>query len=662
MATSAIVRYAPPPETRAATSETKPFFAFLKALRERNSTRAKTDGGGALWSALPVERIVADGILPVLVHIAKTLGVRVQTETQIQILAERLQPFLDVGLELCYPSMEKATEIFEQTISDHLKKQRQGLNTPASILWSEASAHFFAAAVKAAVEYGRELAELAKEISDQNEMIVNGVCCEIINNLHGQQKWVFEFSPKGNPTDLPTIREICGIRDHLVRCKHLQKSLRILLHNAASAKTQATRRMSDSPIEERWFQTQILRAALGLRFGPYVTALQYTQGIRRLKRIRTGEITERFFTSGEPESSKLDGKQRNIVSVHLKMCVDPSFDGDTRCMRLWGEGVDHAANDRVSVLWKPEEFVMTNPLDVALGTAPNPFEKLARGKRSLLVQERITKHIRWTSLKPDDFNQMIETHVVPATIVFRHLLKMGKRGISVLKRHLGHKDAEPVRMSLLKQRTIQADFSFFENHGNALTTKEWRRLLREFFKIFSGEPANHETLVDLLVIAASRMREEGGESIASARWRPELIKAIYSDEIIKILILTQKNRNQQNAYRLFIDAIGGEKIWRKLILACEILHRMGLYLDWRKMKKEDTLPPVWKEMGETGSDWLDLQLVLDITRKKLQDLLEQETEKAVFDWMHEGKKDRKQRWERYISSRKRLEQHFLSLS
>ena len=663
-AETALVRHAPAPEPWIDLFQREPFFSFLDALRRQNQAAAKTGGGGALWKAMPVERFVADSIMPVLIQAANLTGLHAHTELQIQALARRVHPFLDVGLRLCYPSGEAAARAFGQAVADGLKQQKRASPVPAAVLWTGAGARFFASIVKTAAEYGKEIRELAKKIHGKNEVVINRTVWRTIESLHDQQTWALEFSIKGDDASWPSTREICHMREYLAWREQLQESLQILLPSPENTRGHTIGPVSDSPIEERWFQTQILRAVLRLPFGENVTAPQYTQGIRTLKKLETDEITSRFFASSGQKASRLSPAQRQILSAHLRMLVDPSFDGDKRCMRAWGDGVDHAANDRVCVRWKPEEFVVTDPLEVALGVVPNPFASIPRAARASLVQRRILRYIRWDKLSLDDFDRLLETGVIPAETVFTRLQKMGARGLPILKKHLRHPEAESVRTFLLNRKSVQADLPFFMSYGKTLSEKEWRRLLPKLFLCLSGHGTERsEDIVSLLAVAAARLNQNGNNSgLGAARWRQELVKALYREGVLEALARIRSNWDKENAFSLFVSAIGGETAWHRLVLACEIHHRMGLYREWKKAHRDDPIPCPWQDLGTDGSEWMDLPHILGLTEGRLLKLLEWATEPAVFAWMFEHRKDKERLWKAYIASKKRFESHLRSLS
>lgn len=653
-----IVRYEPPPEIRSDAFEKEPFFAFLRALQEKNRATAKTSGGGALWSAMPVERMVADGVIPVLLNVAKILDVSARTEIQIQTLAELIQPFLNVGLQLLYPTAENAASAFEQNVHASISQKPRGKTTPANALWSEASARFFAAAVKRAVAYGKDLTTLTREINEFNTVEIDRQCWSIIENLDGEQTWASDFSLHGDPTRWPETEKICSMLDHLTLRMGLKHGLKNLLGSEATVIAEKDEITTKNLIvENQWFHTQIIRVALRLPFGGSVTALQYTQGIRTLRTLKTDEVLKRFFATAGPQASRLDDIQRKAVSKHLYDTVDPSFKNDPHCMRAWKDGVDHLANDRVCIIWKPEEFAVTSALEVAAGIVPNPFANTTANKRARLVKDKITSRINWKDLAMEEIDQILETGVIPATDVFRYLLKTGKRGTATLKKYAGHPNAEPVRTFLLKQKCLHPDYLFFERYGDSLTTKEWRRLLPTFLRVIleaSRGDENPSGIVSMLATAANHLHQDG-KSLADNKNRVMLVEALYRENIIDTFVQARGNRNPENTYRVFVGAIGGEDIWHMLILACELLHRIGIYKNWKKFRKGDDVPCAWEKLAIKGSDWQELPENLGIRPKDLPALLAKITERDVFNWMFEGRKDRKRLWSAYLASKKRFE-------
>ncbi len=101
------------------TSTFEDFMSWFESDEELSTLRSMHS---ALWSTLPIERLMADGTWLLVSAVAQKYGLALQNRNDVRDVADRVNRLLDVGLLLCYGTAEAAAKAFVTKVAGGLTR------------------------------------------------------------------------------------------------------------------------------------------------------------------------------------------------------------------------------------------------------------------------------------------------------------------------------------------------------------------------------------------------------------------------------------------------------------------------------------------------------------------------------------------------------------
>lgn len=639
------------------TSFDAPFMQFTALLHEQQRvSEATTIHGGARWSDLPIERLLADGLWPVILRAAEKMGRQARTAQQILEVAWRLDPFINVGLMVRYATIADAAQAFitevVRPIETRIGAMGADTTTPITRIWQIPAAQFLAGLIRAAQEWRDGLARTLAEIQRDDE--ADGVRAITII---GQDSKALDMSRLVTALDFASSESfsskwyavIPGYPAHAARLRERQLLFRVLPYHVDML-PDGMYYCGAPTIAETWLRTQLLLAAAGLPDREHITSGEYTAAIRALRECGIEAAVSAFSERMRHRAPELSDTTLERVNAEARVVAEG--------LLVWGEVLTDAAVDGLLVLVKPEEVTLSHMEAMGVATGISQIVDASTVFAENYFHTYIFPQIKWEEVTQGEVCDMCYAGVMPMALIAAGVAKMleGRRN-TVVQWMFEHDYVNEEAVSvLLEAGVIDLTPAFVAQTVSLISSAYLERYLPNLLYELErgGAEARLNAGVDGHTILAFVERLEDAAIVrlfANLSLRERLVRvACWFLDLTTVQRPTKDLRPQSKR----LSRLLGPDEWCRFVFAGDVVSRAELYQHPEKRDTDDNMSTMrWEESSRDRDFRRGYALVLAVPQCNVATLLEKHNEERVLDWFWEARPDRAERLEKFRCDRER---------
>jgi len=595
----------------------EPLTRFIGALLAAQPADTTSMVGAAVWSPLPIEQVIADGLWPVMMKVAERTGRKLNTELHVQAIEPVVTRLLCAGMYVAYESPEAAARAFRvEILARALNDVRAGdlEHRP----WTKPASQFFARLVRAAHEFGQEMEQLTRRYQDLNAT-ASVIADKYVLNEYGWMRWR-DLQMTGSPDCYPFYYP------HLIETRTLLKANLQLLGVLRKIPFSDKRYKPGTPkqvgsMDDAWISTQILLAAAKRPDADFINNESYGTALAALGNQSDDDISDRVISRIEKRGITFTPPERLLIAG----CIADQLKRFRK----------HPTAGPTNV-----NLVITAPIkvtnaDEALRTITTPGPVLPTNQRS------IVEHLDWANMSRKDFNELLMSEMLPLPQILTGLAKIhAPDRQDWMSRDLLASDFKSTELldGLLRIKFLEPSLDLAEQYPDLVPTD----LIREHFFLLYRSMS-----LPAFLHAVIRMTEKEGKKFFSrVEDRAEFLEVVRNtffhapDTLVASLKKTM-----------------GPDLWVRFVLIDDILTRELDYAEAEKTTEilQASFPP-WDELAPKNKPISGLGKVLfrrlHVTEVYFMDVFRMYREENVLAWFLEGSPNKEQRVDAYVRNRK----------
>ncbi len=645
---TALVPFEEPRESFAA-----PFAQFTALLHEQQSVpETTTMQGGAHWSDLPIERLLADGLWPMILRAGEKMNRQTRTAQQILEVARKLDSFINVGLLVRYATIADAAQAFiaevVRPVEVRMSTMDADIITPFTKLWQIPVAQFLAGLVRAAQEWrdglARTLAEIERddEADEVRRIAIMGWDFGELDMSRLVAALDFESNKSFAEEGYVTIPEYHA---HAARLRERQLLFRALPYHVD--------RLPDgvyygavATIADTWLQTQLLLAAADLPDREYIASGEYAAAIRALRECGVEVVVSRFGERMQRRASTLSRVMLERVSAEARIVAGR--------LLAWGEVLTDTAVGELFVLVVPEEVTLSHieAMGVATGASAGEMVDAKVGRDPGYLRTHIFPQIEWVSVTEQEVCDLCHAGVMPIALVAAGVAKMpaGRRKLAIqwmLEHEYLTEEAVGV---LLDAWAVDLTPAFVAWTASLIPSVHLERYLPNLLhEMARSEKMRREFSVDALVTILQKLPDAALDALfTNPRLRLELAEYVVSP--VNGETIERRPSKDAIAQCKRLRKIIGEDRWYRFVLANEILSRIGLYRHPERQDPEWPMGP-WEDTARDRDIARTYAKLLAVRMRDVPELFARYSEEEVLGWLWEARPDCAKLLERFRRDR-----------
>lgn len=453
---------------RASDSSLTLFGRFIWRMRELHEIDSVTTAGGtANWSNAPIDQMVANGLYIVLMTTAKSLNLRMKTESKVQDVAGRVNRLIEVGLALEYETPEAAAEAFlkevvrgtergvrmgarpgmkisgkswktlqagsaGRIVSEIRSQKAQASGTLSGFIQAPA-ALFFMNLLKSAIALRKERDALAEQIDEEIYSPFTNETVSILESRFGNLMYM-----QKDP-DFITVSEYLSLQYKEVESSPAECLAAIPALEATMEKIQMLKKLpvfqndfhedddGISTIRYAWLRTQLCLAAGDIPDRTRLSTTVWAEVRAGFRAKNSEQIVADFFQRMESRGMRMSSREREMLTAIVK----------DHFTNLVSEALDDLANVigndiLIDVVLEEITFSPEEALDIALGWRKDGSVDLshilAKTHEAFdsFVRTHVVENIPWRDVTPEQLMSMISANVLSDEMIIDGIFKIGQ--------------------------------------------------------------------------------------------------------------------------------------------------------------------------------------------------------------------------------------------
>lgn len=694
MANQALVRYV---------GAQTPLQAFLETLTERQSDSALRSMHSATWTSLPLERLFVDGSWVLLQAVAGKYRWSLSTKNDVEVVADRVDRLVAVGLLLRHQTPQEAALAFErqviaaldlavsvgyrpgQTLSsdawrglmcgqtESARRELSGAKAPAagalSAFWAAPCYLFLADCFRSAREFGEDLmARLdrfmvanvipvgrmtgVRMLEDVRALYVNedDQVAEAVRFLDVSRDSAVIKADATNPFRQPgeqvyTLHHCPKVIEAEAILVEMELRLATLRAIPIDLSSMTGRLIADSKgIDENWVRGRLLCAAIGIK-SEILPSRMFGTALRAIAKLTDEQLidlaTAQVLERGTRWTPEEEACFRAMLTSALPSVRRPIHD----------LSIEGGQDMMVDV--DPVELALDDSaaLDVALDRYPAINQQIATWSDQRLrayLKRRVLPAIEWSRLDAQVMLPMFSVSVVPLDLLFGCVAKLKAKERKTLVRTLleGRPELAP---RLIDAGLAELNLELFNRHGDSVDKKrlvnfltiELEKLSRKHGPKLEGK-ISIVRLFRSLVGLPTKEREQ--------IWRqPGSRQALVG--LVDVLIVESsyiEHGLHASEVRDFPFQVGIES-WRDFVAAVLVWRREQEY---GQAIDREHFTTAWSQLGNPEHpDYEENVSAFAVRRfEKLGEVLAVHTEERAFRFLHEGDIILEKCWADYLKA------------
>jgi len=507
--TTAVVLYTGPREdgpvqgederVRGAKTPLRAFCDHVEALVSRGSVSRL----GAVFSGMPFERVLALGAYPLLIKAAgpTLLNMSLSSEADVELVAERVDRMVNIGLVLKFSTMEEAAAAFVADVTSAIEAKLRSMTDGSVIgldkLCQRSVAMFLASCWKSASEAHGEFAELISEVEENNRSkVFHGLEIVDLGRFRVQSAYSIVRMTDlrvGGPLKLDKLyastREwvdsFGGVATRLAEVGEMQGAMTEIARRVGSMPAEV---FDGSPgalaghLENRFLMTHLLLAALGApENSEHVTTRELIDAMQVLMERSDDDLIEAFFARMEVRGAMVSRKTRVVLTPVLVKRLS-----EQRDPKSYGFGFEE--RDYMFLLVQIDQHLLgaEEALELATGQRPDDvrrIKKLDRASREAFLSAKVVDAIVWADLEFDQVFEMIGG-VIPLWMLADGIVLLNEEVRDAIVEHIlgmrGVFDKESIAR-FAELSLIEIDDEFVDRHFGMLSEERELAYVTELF-------------------------------------------------------------------------------------------------------------------------------------------------------------------------------------
>jgi hypothetical protein len=638
-----------------------PFQAFLWHLQQfigaQQPEIRSFDGG--IWSTVPLERIIAEGLWPVLLRLAQKHQWPIATTQQAEQVASRLDQWLDAALIVAHGTSKNAARVFQQEVLHGITRHSMSVSETAVVLpetWIRPVAQFFAEALKKYSAFYEEIRAYEHELftnSPETHLISTSHVFTSINNLH-------KIDPLGQAQVLGGRVRNDRVTGFIPPTWYTQRLTR--LHKDVRRAVAWCRALGELPskIEDKhygnmnprelWLKAQVCLALVDApTHQNAVEPEQYLESLTALKSMSNEEAIDRLMRRLAQRGHRPTAVARRLIHI----AIDAWLTQEARLRSLeltpWLEDdlliqfhVSHWRNMDIDRL---DRVTRNSIIDRRIGSSQE-LEGIALG-------------MNWAEMSYRRFREIVTDRDIPWTSLATHLPllpeNIRKRAADLVEDTLmKEEDDHPVAIqALFRVPHITLSVAFFQRFVEMIPEDQLIRRYDELLRRLSDRESGSSQERVLNSAPYAIVFETGARSgtpslkqwFRSGANRRFFTQYIYRERFEGLASKTPAARN----IRRFREVLG-EETWDKVLLARTYITRqeMASSLPTQKDAELDIVLQPWGAESFYGQSLDDrVERILCASKERLEQRAQTWGEYNIFRWFHAGEPDIAAKWKMY---------------
>lgn len=617
-----------------------PFAQFTALLHEQQSVlEATTMQGSVHWSDLPIERLLADGLWPVILRAAEKMGQQARTAQQILEVAQRLDRFINVGLLVRYATIADAAQAFTTEVVQPVEARigTMGVDgaTPLTNLWQIPTAQFLAGLVRAAQEWRDGLARTLAEIERDDAADVVRAITVVGWDFKAldMSKFVaaLDFTSSESLSD-SWYAVIPEYPAYAARLRERQLLFRALLYHVDRLPDGVYYGVAPT-IAETWLRTQLLLAAANLPDREHITSGEYARAIRALRKRGVEAVVSRFAERMKLRAPKLSGTTLERVSAEARVVAGRLI--------TWGEILTDTAVSELFVLVKPEEVTLSHIEAMGVATGASQIVDASAGLTEDYLRTHIFPQIGWAEITQEEVCDLCHARVMPIALVAAGVAKMpavARR--QAIRWMLEHKCLDEAAVGvLLDAGALDMTPAFVAEMAGLIPSVHLERYLPNLLhEMARSEKVRRQISEHALVAMLRKLSDVAIEMLfADPRLRLELAQHVVS--LVNEAAIERVPMKDAVAQRKRLRKIIGEDRWCRFVFANDILSRVELYRHPERIDPEWPMAR-WEETARDRDTARAYAKMLGVRVREVPALFARYLEGEVLGWLWEARSDR----------------------
>ncbi len=668
---------------------TTPFQAFLAALEERQTHGVLRSMHSAIWSAVPIERLLVDAGWTLASLVAGKLGLTFSTHKEVRLAAQLTDQMVNVGLMLVHGTPEAAAEAFEvkvigainlalangyrpghtlskvawralgvgQTaaVRNELRGQKVQAFSALTSLWTMPSFLFLFDCYKASRDLCDDLAGRLATFKRRN-MIPTG-------RLLGSEKFDQNILPYVDDSNVvaeaiayldiagtyldvdrsPEYRVRKGKIDEVLVASSAMEQMELRLSTLLAVPVDFSALSSEALIsatsmEASWVRGQVLCAVAGHR-GESLPGVMLGKAVKVAKLTSIKKLVDQTVNAILERGTKWTVEQVNCFS---ELCM---YQAREVHLSSIDSGVESSQESMTVVSLDSIKITSEKALEILLDgdqAINGVLDQMSNSEARAFLKKKILPKIDWLRFTAEQVADVINYKRVPLDMLLDGVAKMDAKERAEAVRSLLHDQIDPedgLMTELAKRGMLVVDQDLVQAHAEEIPSDlmfNWLMADLERVKLLG---------VGMRFRAISRLKKSHLQQLMRI---PAMRLPVVDMVSVLIRASARHDHEIEDSKLNDLQLLFGRDLWREYVVAALVYDRiseLGLVADSEYPRLS------WLEMANNDhTDFVENnRAMLTTSYSQLPGLLATYTEERAFRFLHEGNPEVERLWADYLA-------------